>query len=104
MRKENDVIRILDVSYDKVFLIDCIKLTMPDWYNKSILDGFVFMDEEEISEPTDLHSKRIMHERYSLIAGILPFITDKKARNEMIGKISEQTNISKQTNLLGCSP
>ena len=97
MRKENDVIRVLDVSDDKVFAINCIKLTMPSWYDKSILDGFVFMDEEEISEPTDLHAKRIMHERYTLIAGILPFVTDNKARNEMVCRISEQSNVSKQT-------
>ena len=53
--------------------------------------------KKECFQNARVYVKHIMHERYSLIAGILPFITDKKARNEMIGKISEQTNISKQT-------
>ena len=74
MRKENDVIRVLDVSDDKVFLIDCIKLTMPKWYDRSVLDGFEKCSWEKLNEPTDLNSKRIMHERYTLIAGILPFV------------------------------
>ncbi len=97
MKKDNSIIRILDTKDDMVFVIDCIKLTMPDWYDKSVLDGFEKCSEEEISEPTDLNSKRIMHERFTLIAGILPFVSDKESRNQMITKISERTKISKQT-------
>ena len=97
MKKDESIIRILDVKDDKVFVIDCIKLTMPDWYEKSAFDGFEKCPEEVISEPKDLNSKRIMHERFTLIAGILPFVSDKKMRNEMISKIAEQSNISKQT-------
>jgi len=97
MKKNDIIIRILEEKEDKVFVIDCIKLTMPDWYEKSAFDGFEKCAEEVISEPKDLNSKRIMHERFTLIAGILPFVSDKKMRNEMISKIAEQSNISKQT-------
>ena len=40
MKKENSVIRILEEKEDKVFVIDCIKKTMPKWYDKSVIEGF----------------------------------------------------------------
>lgn len=98
MKKEDSIIRILDVKDDKVFVIDCIKKTMPKWYDKSFISSYEKCWEFDISkEDLDSNSKRIMHERFTLIAGILPFVSDDKSRNEIIRKISEQKNISKQT-------
>lgn len=98
MRKDDSIIRILDIKDDKIFVIDCIKKTMPKWYDISFVSEYEKCSEFDISkEDLDLNSKRIMHERFTLVAGILPFVSDKKMRNEMISKIAEQSNISKQT-------
>ena len=88
----------LDIKDDKIFVIDCIKKTMPKWYDISFIENFNECSDNELNidfdlEDLDLNSKRIMHERFTLIAGILPFVSDKKMRNEMISKIAEQSNI-----------
>ena len=98
MKKDDSIIRILDIKDDKVFVIDCIKRTMPKWYDISSISGYEKCSEFDISkEDLDSNSKRIMHERFTLIAGILPFVSDEDSRNDMICKISEHKNISKQT-------
>ena len=50
MRKENEIIRILEVGEDKVLIIDCINKTMPKWVDKSSLDSFVKSSENELTE------------------------------------------------------
>ena len=98
MKKDDSIIRILDIKDDKIFVIDCIKKTMPKWYDISFISGYEKCSEFDISkEDLDSNSKRIMHERFTLIAGILPFVSDEDSRNDMICKISEHKNISKQT-------
>ena len=42
-------------------------------------------------------SKKLAYERYTLIAAVLPFISDTSQQNKVISKISEDKNISKQT-------
>lgn len=103
LKKDCSIIRILDEREDKVLIIDCIKKTMPYWCEISLLDdyegcfeedlGFVIRKEETLSAA----NKRIMHERYTLIAGVLPFVSDEKNRNMLISKVAEQYNVSKQT-------
>ena len=99
MKKEGNVIRILEEKDDKVFIIDCIKKTMPYWCDLSSLSDFEICYEEFEVRREDLSAaeKRIMHERYTLIAGILPFVSDEKMRSHMISKVSEQMQVSKQT-------
>lgn len=83
MKKEGNVIRILEEKDDKVLIIDCIKKTMPYWCNLAELSDFEICYEEfEVSrEDLSAAEKRIMHERYTLIAGILPFVSDEKLRS-----------------------
>ena len=99
MKKEGNVIRILEEKDDKVFIIDCIKKTMPYWCNLAELSDFEICYEkfEVRREELSAAEKRIMHERYTLIAGILPFVLDEKMRSMIISKISEQYSVSKQT-------
>ena len=98
MKKESSIIRVLDTKDNKVLIIDCIKKTMPKWYDISFLcDYEKYSEFDNREEDLDLNSKRIMHERFTMIAGILPFVSDEKSRNEMISKVSEQKNVSKQT-------
>lgn len=102
MKKEDSIIRILDAKENKALIIECMKKTMPVWCDMSFLDDYeiCFEDELEFVTRTDALSaaeKRIMHERYTLIAGILPFVSEEKSRSMMISKISEHYKVSKQT-------
>ena len=103
MKKEDSIIRILDEKEDKVLIIDCIKKTMPIWCTASFLSDYELCLEDELGldtrreESLSAAEKRIMHERYTLIAGILPFVSNDKMRSHMISKVSEQMKVSRQT-------
>ena len=69
MKKDDSIIRILDIKDDKIFVIDCIKKTMPKWYDISFISGYEKCSEFDINkEDLDLNLKRIMHERFTFFA------------------------------------
>lgn len=80
---------------------------MPVWINKSNIQSFHQCSEEELLNETNikiydmdslsLTERRTVHERFSLIANVLPFISDQQKRSKMIAIISEERKISKQT-------
>ena len=107
LKKDDKVIRVLELKEDRVLVIDCIKRTMPKWIEVSALSDFTYLSEISI---TDIKKKSIRseddlsyterciaHKNYTLIAGILPFIDDEKKRSEVIKKIAEKNKISPQT-------
>jgi len=101
LKKEDKIIRVLEEKEDKVLIIDCIKKNMPYWCEASSVSDYDICTEDELgfiarSEELSAAEKRIMHERYTLIAGILPFISDEKNRCVMISKVAEQYKVSKQ--------
>lgn len=103
LKNDNQIIRVLQTKDNKVLLIDCLKRTMPVWITLSEIEKYVDCSEEELCKVTnvDIHrelngdEKKIAHARFTLIAGILPFIDDVNKRNFMINQVSEK--ISKQT-------
>lgn len=88
LKCEKNIIRVLDSKDDMVLIIDCIKQSMPTWICQSELIDYIECSEQELLTITNMKltdveslnavSKRIVHERYTLIAGVLPFISDKK--------------------------
>lgn len=48
-------------------------------------------------ESLNAASCKVMYERYTLIAGILPFIGDIELRSYMIEKAAKENEVSKQT-------
>jgi len=101
MKNGDSIIRVLDEKASGVFVIDCIKTTMPYWCEASSVSDYDICSEDELgfiarSEELSAAEKRIMHERYTLIAGILPFVSDEKSRSMMISKVAEQYKVSKQ--------
>ncbi len=107
LKLENRIIRILELKKDKVLIIDCIKRTVPKWCDISDFDDYENCTEEELFKQTnitplniedlDSDSKKIAHEKYTLIAGVLPFIAEDKERCYAINKIATQRNLSRQT-------
>ena len=106
---ENQIFRIIDTDFvlNKVFIIDCIKQTMPQWVSINMLNKYIPCTEEALYNqtsyrPQDINllsqeDKKIAHQRYTIISPIIIFASDVQKRNELIGKISETKNISKQT-------
>lgn len=100
------ILRILEVEDHRVFVIDCVKRTMPKWVDTPMLDRYSDFTEQALQTATNIslcntetldgENKRVMHERYTLIAGILPFIADEKQRNSVISKITVERGVSKQ--------
>lgn len=103
LKNENQIIRVLQTKDNKALVIDCLKRTMPVWITLSDVESYVDCMEEELYTKTNMEIHRelngdenkIARERFTLIAGILPFIGDDKKRNFMIHQMSEKK--SKQT-------
>lgn len=107
LKDGNNIIRVLEIKVDIILIIDCIKRTMPVWVEVSALKSFIECTDEiliDINNFTvakidalDAEQRKIMYERYTLIAPILPFVADEKVRSKIIRSIAIEHNISKQT-------
>ena len=103
LKNENQIIRVLKSQGNKALVIDCIKRTMPKWVDGDFLSNYDDCGEDEMYERTDYpfgreltqKEERIAQERFTTIAGVLPFIGNEQKRNQMIDMLSE--HCSKQT-------
>lgn len=103
----SELYRVLDVQDGTITLIDCLHKSMPRKEEPDGLLGYAVIDESKLfeftgTEPEDLDSisperRKIALQRYTVIAGILPYISDERIRSEIIGKVAEENGISKQT-------
>lgn len=101
------IYRVLAVEGEDVLLTDCIRKTMPKWGRLEEITGYEDCTEDELLEETgislieeqDLPPKvrQVMHERFTVIAGILPFIDDDRLRTEAIKKVAGEKRVSIQT-------
>ena len=99
--------RVLEIKDNKVLAIDCIKRTMPKWFMMSDFNSYQEISESDLLkylgvelidiEELPSENKRIAYERYTLIAPVLSFISDKNHQKKVISKICADKNISKQT-------
>ena len=108
LRSGDNIIRVLDVRDDRILVIDCIKHSMPVWVESELLESYVGCTGGELfgfssvdvigdTDALDADQRKIMHERYTMIAPILPFISDNKMRSRLICSIAEDYQVSKQT-------
>ena len=94
LKDGNNTIRVLAIQPDKILMIDCIKRTMPVWVASSTLDSFAQCTGEGLIQTTnftvtdidalDAEQRKVMYDRYTLIAPILPFIEDEGMRSKVI--------------------
>ena len=98
--------RVLNVADDTIFVMDCLKPKMPYW--KSIAEADCkYVTEQELYERTgkaivslddlDAVRRRVALNRYTIIAGVLPFLTDVNMRGEIIKRLANEHNLSAQT-------
>jgi len=101
------IYRVLAIEEDSALLIDCLKKTMPKWHGNDELNGYEICAEEELLEITGIvlaeeqelkpKERCRAHERFTVIAGILPFLADDRMKATVIKKVAEQNGISVQT-------
>lgn len=105
LRHDDRVIRVLAVD-SAVLAIDCLKRTMPRWISSSELcdwepcdESVLFSPETPILNMEEMtpEQRRVMHERYTLIAPVIPFIHNERQRSAMIAQMAELNHVSKQT-------
>lgn len=107
MKSGDKIFRILAVEKDEVLIIDCIHKSMPKWVEKNKVEDYEKCTEQELYATTGKikneydslppTSRRFVHEHFTLIAGILPFIGNSRMRCNMITNISVEKGVSKQT-------
>lgn len=103
MKNEAQLIRVLENRDGKLLMINCKQRSMPVWVDEKKLDGYVPCAEEELCgsipqyEGLSPQQQRFAHERYTLVAGVIPFLGDKQLRCEAISRIAEARDISRQT-------
>ena len=107
LRSGENIIRVLDIQDERVFIIDCINRKMPVWVGDALLESYSECSGRELSEATgvsiadadtlDAEQRKVMYERYTMIASVLPFISDGKMRSRTICSIAAEYKVSKQT-------
>ena len=102
LKKNERVIRVLETKNDRKLIICCTQKSMPTWIAEEELSGYIPCSAEKLGdfpsyEALSPHQQRYAHERYTLIAGVIPFLGDKQLRSEAISRIAAARNISKQT-------
>lgn len=104
---ETSVYRVLELTEEKILVIDYVKKSMPVWKNFKDLDGFVEAEEKnaadnksqdfDVLEDYDAKTKKIIYQRFNMISAVLPFVSDEAMRSEAVKKASEEYGVSKQT-------
>lgn len=104
LKKEGTIVRVLAVENDKLLLIDCSRMTMPRWGTESSIADYVPCGEHELPnciaedvETLKPDSRKVAYQRYTIISGILPFISDDTMRNKAINISAEVYKASKKT-------
>lgn len=93
--------RVLDLK-ENVLVMDCVKKTMPVWKTYEELSSYVEEEEEKVEileafEQMDGERRKTAYQRYNMISGILPFLSEEKMRTFAIRKASEEYKVSRQT-------
>ena len=107
IRTHNTIYRILDATENEILVVDCIKLTMPNWIDEVTIANHEAITDEELCNVTDLclpdvedlapEDRMIMQHRFTMISNIIPVIGDTKKRSEEIRSVADQYHVNKQT-------
>ena len=102
LKHGESIIRVLDIKSGKAFIINCKRNTVPRWVDIDTLTDYETCTDEVLDPLPDINyldpqSRKFAYEHFTYIAGVLPFVTDKKRRCEAITQITEERRISKQT-------
>ena len=100
------IYRVLGSKDELLFVINCIKQTMPMWIHESELEGYTECTECELLENSGINldtgelnlvQQKHVNEKFNIIADILPYISDSKMRNAQIQGAAQINGITPQT-------
>ncbi|MCM1221699.1 MAG: transposase family protein [Lachnospiraceae bacterium] len=101
------IVRVLDIQDNRILMIDCVNRKMPVWMDIESLEAYSECTNDELSETTgfisvaidslDAEQRKIMYERYTIIAPVLSFVGDDKMRSQLISSMAIEHQVSKQT-------
>ena len=107
LRLDDSIIRILDIQGDRVFVLNCVRETMPTWTDAAVLSRYSACSTEDLSEANgivpapadtlDPAQRKAMHQRYTAIAPLLLCLSDTRERSQMVALAAEMHQTSKQT-------
>ena len=102
-RNGETIVRVLAVEGDRVLLIDCRKLTMPKWEPTATMMDYTPCEEQELSrdlvdiEDVGADARKSAYQHYTMISGVLPYVSDDAMRCSAIDKVAEEYHVSKKT-------
>lgn len=71
------IVRVLDSNENELLFVDCINKKMPKWKSRVEFSEYIPCDDVFSILPDindlDPQSRKIAYERYTLIAGVLPY-------------------------------
>ena len=82
-RKGETVIRVLSIKEDLCLCINCNADCMPAWISANLLDTYSPDTAPVINTNINARQKQVAHERYTMIAPMLAFLTDEKERKRI---------------------
>ena len=97
LQKGNLKLRILVIKDTCCLVINCDANSMPVWISANELADYTVDPAPAVNTAMTLHQKQLAHERFTLIAPMLAFLTDDKERNRLMDCTAKQHGISKQT-------
>lgn len=101
-RGNDAVVKILSLEGDEIFVIDCKGTKMPKWMDAEELNGAVPVGVDALQparKASELSDKElaVARKRYSMIAGILPCVSDDNMRNRLITRYCVYYQVSRRT-------
>lgn len=102
-RNGETIVRVLAIEGDRLLLIDCIRLTMPRWETTAAIVDYTPCEEQELSkglvdiEDVGVDARKSAYQHYTMISGVLPYVSDNTMRCRAIDKAAEEYNVSKKT-------
>lgn len=107
LRVGGAIFRVLEMREESALVIDCFNQTMPKWIQMTELESSAPCAEEDLLheagitlQPLDelqADQRRIAYEHYTMIAGVLSYVGNEKARSAAIHYAAEQHQVTLQT-------
>ena len=103
---DDKVYRVLHIEHERILVIDCVNRQMPVWISTNEVKALEIISETDVAESITPHipydeltqeERRVAHERYTIIAPIIAFITDDQKKKELIALAAEKNEITKAT-------
>ena len=97
LRKDDTVLRVLEVRNEQCLCVACGAACMPVWMPTDVLEAYVPENAPKLDISMTVRQKQTAHARYTMIAPLLAFLTDDRERNRLMDCIATEHGVSKQT-------